>query len=214
MSALRFEVLGFPVTVQPGFGMLLGIYLLFSLQAKEPLWSFASFGTVVFLSILLHELGHAVVARRFGMHVGGIYIHGFGGHVTHSRGPAREQLFVSLAGPGAGLLAGIPLLLLWWNVELPLVADTVVRHAVWVNVVWSLFNLFPMLPLDGGKALGSALELLMGPLKGWLVATTVGVICGVLLAVVGYYIGAVFLMMIGGYCGYTSYQARMSLRAA
>lgn len=215
MSDLRFQVLGFPVTVQPAFAILLGIYLLFGIQRQDPLWSIASFSAVVFVSILIHELGHALVGRRFGLRVRGIFIHGIGGHVeilgnrTH-----RQQLLVSLAGPGAGLLLGLPLLALAFLVDLGPVAGVVLNQAIFVNVIWSIFNLFPMLPLDGGTVLGSGLSIVLGPARGWLVATTLGVVCGAALAAYGLYTDWIFLMLIGGYGVYYSYQARMSLRTA
>lgn len=215
MSEIRFQVLGFPVTVQPAFAILLGVYLLFMLQAQQPLWTIATFGAVVFVSILVHELGHAIVARRFGLRVGGIYIHGFGGHVT-TRGErtARQQLLVSLAGPGAGLLLGVPLLAVASSVDVGPVASVVLDQAIFVNIVWSLFNLLPMIPLDGGTVLVSLLTMFLGPVRGAVIATTVGVACGAALAAFGLYVDAIFLMFFGGYCAWHSYQARMSLRAA
>lgn len=214
MNDIRFQVLGFPVTVQPAFGLLLGIYLLFGLQAQQPLWSIASFGAVVFGSILLHELGHALMARRHGVPVGGIFIHGFGGHVTHGRAPAREQLLVSLAGPGAGLALGLPVLGLYLTTDLPPMAHTILWQLVFVNVFWSLFNLFPMLPLDGGQALGSLLSMTLGPERGWNVTTGLGMALGAAIAFFGFYSDWIFMMLIGGYCAWTSYQARLRLRVA
>lgn len=214
LNDFRFQVLGFPVTVQPGFAILVGIYMLFGLQAQRPLWTSLSFAAVVFVSILVHELGHAVTARRLGLRVGGIFIHGFGGHVTHSRGPAARQLLVSLAGPGAGLLLGIPLLIGTLVLDPHGSARIVLEQAVFVNVVWSLFNLLPMLPLDGGNALGSLLEVLVGPARGWNVATTVGVVCGAAIALLALSWGQTFIMFLGGYCAWHSLQVRRAWLAA
>lgn len=214
MNDFRFQAFGFPVTVQPGFAVLIGVYMLFGLQAQRPLWTSLSFAAVVFASILVHELGHAVTARRLGMRVGGIYIHGLGGHVTHSRGPASRQLLVSLAGPGAGLLLGLPLLLVGIFADPGPVAQVVLQQAIFVNVFWSLFNLLPMLPLDGGTALGSLLEVLLGPARGWSLATAAGVACGAGIALLSLSWGETFLVFLGGYCAWHSLQVRRALVAA
>lgn len=214
MNDFRFQVLGFPVTVQPGFAIVVGIYMLFGLQAQRPLWTSLSFGAIVFASILVHELGHALVARRFGLRVGGIFIHGFGGHVTHSRGPASRQLLVSLAGPGAGLLVGLPLVAVAALADPGPTAWVLLQQAIFVNVAWSLFNLLPMLPLDGGTAFGSLLEVLVGPARGWNVATATGVACGAAIALISLSWGETFLMFLGGYCAWHSLQVRNALRAA
>lgn len=214
MNDFRFQALGFPVTVQPGFAILIGVYMLFGLQAQRPLWASLSFAAVVFVSILVHELGHAVTARRFGMRVGGIYIHGLGGHVTHSRGPASRQLLVSLAGPAAGLALGVPLLLVAAVMDPGPVARVVLQQAIFVNVFWSLFNLLPMLPLDGGNALGSLLEVLVGRARGWNIATAAGVATGAAIALLSLSWGETFLMFLGGYCAWHSLQVRRALVTA
>lgn len=214
VNDVRFQVFGFPVTVQPAFGLLLAVYLLVGLQAQRSIASIAAFGAIVFVSILVHELGHAFVARRLGMRVGGIFIHGFGGHVTHSGGQAHHRLAVSLAGPGAGLSLGLPALAAACLGAWPAPLHSFLFDVIWVNVGWSLMNLLPMLPLDGGKAFGALLELWWGPARGWAVTASVGVAVGSGLLGLGLYLDETFLMLLGGFCAYHSYQARLSLRSA
>jgi Zn-dependent protease len=113
---------------------------------------------VVFISVLLHELGHALVARRFGLSPQ-ITLYSMGGLTSWSEVteiPPLKHVAISLAGPAAGfllggvlLLAGPPLL-----TAVPSELLTVAyQDLLWVNIGWGVFNLFPILPLDGGHVL-------------------------------------------------------------
>lgn len=110
---IHFNVAGFPVRVSPWFW---AVSLLLGLRSfdGEPVGSLLSVG-VVFVSILVHELGHAVMQRRYGGYPR-IVLHGFGGLAMCGdcdRSP-RRQILISFAGPLAGfLLAAIALGVLW-----------------------------------------------------------------------------------------------------
>jgi len=211
LNSLRFQLFGFPVTVQPAFLGLLAIYLLFSLQARQPLYALASFSVVVFISILVHELGHALVARRFALNVDGIWLHGMGGHVRHGRGTAGQSLAISLAGPGAGLALGLSVWALAPLLPPSPIVDTVVGDLLWVNIGWSVFNLLPMMPLDGGHALRSALSLRWPHVTATRWAASVGLIIGGGIAVLGWRYGMIFVLFIGGLSAYQNYQVLQSL---
>ncbi|HAN97910.1 MAG TPA: hypothetical protein DCQ98_10980 [Planctomycetaceae bacterium] len=120
---LRFQVLGFPVRVQPMFWLTA---VIFSGAARGGDLAFVLVGiTVFFISILVHELGHALMMARFGQRAY-IVLHGFGGYAapdsgfgswnggsSRARSP-REQILISAAGPAAGFaLALVGLLLLY-----------------------------------------------------------------------------------------------------
>ena len=205
MQELQFRLFGFSVRVLPGFGLLCGVYLLFGLQGREPLWSIGSFIAIVFVSIVVHELGHAVTARRLGLRVGWIRLHTVGGDVTHDPGRPWQNLAVSLGGPGAGLLLGG----LVWGCSLFLPAnvylDRVVSQLLWVNVVWSLFNLLPMCPLDGGNALGHGLSVFRVKLA-WPITWVVSAGCGVIIAGLGFHFAMLFVGFIGAYVAFTNAQ--------
>jgi membrane-associated protease RseP (regulator of RpoE activity) len=113
-----------------------------------------SWVVVVLVSILVHELGHAVTGQAFGERVR-IVLHAFGG-LTFRSGKftsATEDIVVSLAGSVTQiLLLGLPALLI-------LRADaiqsptwyTIVSDVAWVSLGWGIINLLPILPLDGGN---------------------------------------------------------------
>src|SRR5689334_12648737 len=105
----KFRAFGIPVAVE-GWFWLATVFLGGGLQAHSPeAWAGVAVWTaVVLVSILVHELGHALVGRRFGASPS-IRLHAFGG-VTFLPGPhltRAQNTFVSAAGPLAGLLLGI-----------------------------------------------------------------------------------------------------------
>ncbi len=157
MEKIGFRVMGFDVEVRPGFLVLAGLHLLFGLQHREPAWSIASFIAVMFVSILVHELGHATMARRLRIPVYEVVLWGLGGYVRHAPSTPRNNLLVSLAGPGIELAMGLPVLALYLSVDLPDPVRTVAWHWCWINVGWAVINLLPMFPLDGGNALSAYL---------------------------------------------------------
>jgi Zn-dependent protease len=120
---------------------------------------------MVFLaSILLHELGHAVQARREGVPVGGITLWVFGG-VAELRGDlpsAGAELRIAAAGPAVSLVLGLVCLGAALALPLPAGVDGVVFWIGQINLTLLVFNLIPALPLDGGRMLRALLWLRRG----------------------------------------------------
>ena len=112
-----------------------------------------------FLSVLLHELGHALQARREGLEIERITLWLFGG-VAKFRGmfpSAGAEFRIAIAGPLVTLLVGAACLLATALLDLPASVDGVVAWLGYINLVLLAFNLLPALPLDGGRVLRSAL---------------------------------------------------------
>lgn len=112
-----------------------------------------------FLSLLLHELGHAVVARREGMEIEGITLWLFGG-VARFRGmfPGPGAEFrIAVAGPFVTLLIGVACVLIAALTSFSSAVDGVAAWLGYINLVLLGFNLLPALPLDGGRVLRAAL---------------------------------------------------------
>ncbi len=171
---LRFRVLGVPVRVHPMFWFMA---LLLS-GLGEPL-GVAIWVVAVFVSIVVHELGHCAAFRWYGMQ-SHVVLHGFGGlAIPHGRvrggrpsGGTWSGVCISFAGPGAGfvfaalLLGGMWLAGLrpavWLSRESLLAfgfddsrlderAAILLYDLLFVNIWWGLFNLLPIYPLDGGQ---------------------------------------------------------------
>lgn len=136
----------------------------------------AAFILLLFAAIALHELGHAVVARRFGIRTQDITLLPIGGIARMERMPEkpREEMLVAVAGPVvnmvlAALLVGLAAI---WPVR-PAPAfflEELARANYWL----AAFNLLPVFPLDGGRILRAALSLEYGHLRATEIATLVG----------------------------------------
>jgi Zn-dependent protease len=158
---LRLRVFGFPVHIDLSFVLIMGLIGWLS-QANTPvlmgLWL-----VVATLAILVHELGHAVVARTTGARPA-IALTGFGGLTTYA--PPRplsraRSLAIAVAGPAAGLAVAFVL----WFVDGAVAPEPyttvwhLLRFGIFTTFWWSVLNLVPVLPLDGGQAMR---ELLPG----------------------------------------------------
>jgi Zn-dependent protease/predicted transcriptional regulator len=112
----------------------------------------------LFTCIVLHELGHALVARRVGIKMKGITLFIFGGVAEMSEDPrsARAEFLMAVAGP----VVSVALALLLWGLAhagWPEPVTAVVAYLAAVNVILVAFNLLPAFPLDGGRILRAAL---------------------------------------------------------
>lgn len=112
---------------------------------------------LLFASILLHELGHAVIARRHGVEIEEIDLWLLGGVARMSGYPeqAKDELRFALAGPGVTLLivAAFGAIALALPASAPAAVEAVVVYQVFVNATILVFNLLPAFPLDGGRAM-------------------------------------------------------------
>lgn len=151
MELRLFDVADIPVRVSIWYGLL----LLYWFRGGEDVKGTLIWVIVVTLSILVHELGHALVARHYRLRPS-ILLHGLGGLCNHDRAERdRHDVFIIAAGPGAGLLLG---LVTWIVSELAPVSlqlnpwfGSIVAMSLYVNIGWSVVNLLPIWPLDGGQ---------------------------------------------------------------
>jgi Zn-dependent protease/CBS domain-containing protein len=149
-----------------------------------------------FLSLLLHELGHALQARRDGVEIEGINLWLFGG-VAQFKGDfpsAGAEFRIAIAGPLVSLALGVLFVLVAAFAGLPNAVDGVVAWLGFTNLILLAFNLLPALPLDGGRVFRSALWYFRGDLR-WAtwVASAVGRAFGFLLIGLG-----VFMLIVQG----------------
>jgi Zn-dependent protease/CBS domain-containing protein len=123
---------------------------------------------VFFVSLLLHELGHAFEARREGMEIDGITLWLFGG-VAKFKGmfpSAGAEFRIAVAGPLVSLVIGLVFLAVAVVAGAPQEVDGVAAWLGYINLTLLVFNLLPALPLDGGRVLRSALWQARGDF-GW-----------------------------------------------
>lgn len=134
-------------------------------------------GVILFGSVLLHELGHALVARRFGLATAGIHLHLLGGVAMMSTVPRkpRHELWIAAAGPAVSLALGLGFGLCAWvaGAELPWSRPSAVdllAYAAALNGAMAIFNLIPALPMDGGRVLRALLSPGWGPVRATRIA--------------------------------------------
>lgn len=201
---LRFKLFSIPVRVHPLF-WLMGLFFggLSGNLLSAIIWTL-----VVFVSILVHELGHALTMQFFGQPARVVLYLGGGLAIPDSWGngsalTTNEQIVMLLAGPGAGfLLAGLTLGgvllmggsvgfgLLYGFVPFPVVdvpnwiIGSIVGSLLWVNIFWGFINLVPAFPLDGGQV-ARYLWLKADRYDGVRKSLKLSVVTGVIMAVIG-----------------------------
>lgn len=203
---LRFRLGSIPVQVHASF-LLMGVMLGFR-DLNDPL-RFLSWNLIVFASILVHELGHALAFRRFG-HTPRIELYALGGLTYGTPGtettPGRE-LIIALAGPLAGFGVGGLAWALYTaaGASVPPFGDQLLRDILWVNVGWGLLNLLPLYPLDGGQALSAGLRAL-APVRGERVALMISIAVAIGAAWVAISARWLWPGFIAGWSGVISFQ--------
>jgi len=148
-----FTLRGVPVRASMWFLLLIGYYAFALRSGGLPV--ILAFVLAITVSVLIHEFGHAMVARHFKLSPQ-VVLHGWGGLCIHERAQRdRDDALIIIAGPAAGLLfAGIvaatQALLPSETLRNPFVGN--LMYFLWIiNFWWSLVNLLPLFPLDGGQ---------------------------------------------------------------
>jgi Zn-dependent protease len=158
----------------------------------------------LFVSVLLHELGHALVARGHGTVTSEIVLYPFGGVARlKGLGAPKQELATSLAGPAVNVLIAVALFIglrLTGNWVPPerLTPENLnlVARLMAANIALAVFNLLPAFPMDGGRVLRSLLARRLGMVRGTVVAASIGQALAILFGLAGLIIGNFILMFI------------------
>ena len=182
----------------------------------------------LFLCVLLHEFGHALAARRYGIATQDITLLPIGGVARLERMPEKpaQELVVALAGPlvnvviAAGLFLGLQLSGQWQSsLTLSATGGSLVERLMVVNVFLVLFNLLPAFPMDGGRVLRALLALRMNYVRATRVAAAIGQGMAVLFGLWGLFYNPMLLLIavfvwIGAAQEAAAVQMKSSLRDA
>jgi len=178
---LQFRCCGIPVRVTPWFwlmGVLMGRgYLEDGRPELLIVWVLC-----LFVSILVHEMGHALLASAFGWPPSVILYH-FGGLAMfqpHYGYTAGRSIAVSFAGPGAGFLLygavyAVDFLLIQTRTDPGEIGVHALYQLEWINLWWGLVNLLPVLPLDGGRICQEICQSAR-PRNGFEIAAMIGMV--------------------------------------
>jgi stage IV sporulation protein FB len=157
---IRFSLFGIPVEVQPFFWITLVILGgANGADTSSEIFRILLFVIAGFISILVHELGHALTARSFGA-FSRITLQAFGGYAAYSgvRLNRWQSFLVTAAGPAIQIILGLVVLLVFPHTT-EFSRDG--RYFLWIlmfiSFFWAILNLLPVLPLDGGQMLNAAL---------------------------------------------------------
>lgn len=171
------SLLGIPVLVNPSWFLLFGITTWFLATQFYPnaleeagRWTHYAMAIasvlVFFVSIVLHELGHSVVAKAYKIPVKSITLFVFGGVAQITREAARpmHELLMALAGPLTSIALGGVFVAAWWvlGAEAHRPVDYVLVWLAIMNVILGVFNLLPAFPMDGGRVFRAAIWLVTG----------------------------------------------------
>jgi stage IV sporulation protein FB len=218
---LHFRIFGIPVRVHPLFWVVALLLGMGGRQA-EPLETLI-WVAVVFVSILVHELGHAAMQRYYGGNPW-ITLYSFGGLASCSdcRRTPGAQILILLAGPLAGFfLAGFVISVLvalqrfngfeldWVPVRWDYfgsMADIAVFYLLFVNIAWGALNLLPIYPLDGGQ-IARELFTLGNPRSGIVQSLQLSAGAAALVAVYALLNTRIFMCIMFGILAYESFKA-------
>lgn len=173
------RVMGIPIRLHLTFLLIIGWLL--SLAGRNPTMAWVGLG--LFACVLLHELGHSVVARKFGVEVVDITLLPIGGLARMAAAPKEplQEMLIAAAGPAVNFVL-FPLFLLahgysghptpsgdlWAAPGAPLL------KLAWMNLTLGLFNLLPAFPMDGGRILRAALAMRMSYVRATVAASGLG----------------------------------------
>jgi len=206
---------GIPVKVHWTFSLLFLILLSvgwYSGAGSLALLSYALFIILMFVCVILHEYGHALTARKYGVKTLDIIISPIGGIARLQKLPEkpRHELIIAIAGPlvnlGIALILFLFVYIFFSDVPFSDPEDTFeviatphgfIALLIYINCILFVFNLVPAFPMDGGRILRAFLSMRFGKVAGTRYASIVGRILATLFVVFGLFAQAITLVFIG-----------------
>ncbi len=177
---------GIDVYVHATFVLLIG-WVGYNYWLDYRKWSMVFIGILfilaLFVCVVLHEYGHALTARKYGIKTRDITLYPIGGVARLERMPDRpiEELWVALAGPAVNLvIAGILIAYLFLTnslspiTSLGLAQGSFIERLMALNIYLALFNLIPAFPMDGGRVLRALLALKLDYVQATQIAANIG----------------------------------------
>lgn len=196
------SVAGIPIRLHFTFLLFLA-WLVFAASSRG-LRTLAILIPLVFLCVLLHELGHALAAKRYGIATKDITLYPFGGlAMLQGRPKPAQEVWIAFAGPLVNIVlaALFAVGLLFEAQTLPrfsfILSEGTLSEGLFLsNLSLALFNLIPAFPMDGGRILRAVLALNMPPARATRIAAGIGQFLAIVLGFVGLATGHIVLMLI------------------
>ena len=165
---------------------------------------------VIFISILFHELAHAATIGLFGFGSSHIVLGGMGGvTINERRAKPWQDMLISAAGPLSSFLLAFICLQIAYRV--PAAQTDPMLHAflplmVWAGFVWGIFNLLPVPPLDGGKALRNLLRTFLREGLAFTISIWIAFVVGAAAIIYGIVSKDYFIALIFGWFTFNNFQ--------
>jgi Zn-dependent protease len=160
----------------------------------------------LFSSVLLHELAHSYLAKRYGAHIASITLLLFGGVASMEIPKKPEQeAKIAFAGPLTSIIIGFVCLFTYSYIISPnsALSQNPIYLIIWIigsmNLALGIFNLLPAFPMDGGRILRSFFARKMSYVKATHIAASIGKFVAILMAIYGIYIGDFWFPLIALY---------------
>lgn len=199
------RILGIPTRIHASFALVL-LWIGFSTWSAAHSGAAVLFGLgfvlAVFACVLLHEFGHALVARHFGIETRRITLLPVGGVAELERSPddPRAELWIAAAGPAVNFaLAGALGLFSSALGGASGLASVVLSGLVWANLMLGLFNLVPAFPMDGGRVFRALASKRLGQLRATQLAAKLGRLLAVGFGIWGLFEGNPVLVLVAAF---------------
>jgi Zn-dependent protease len=202
-----------PVKIHWSFGILLLFVVYTAFTNGFKLWQsigFIVYFLLLFLCVVLHEYGHALTARKFGVETRDILLSPIGGVARLESIPDKplQEFYIALAGPLVNIIIAITVGLVLFLITGQVFPDDFtsfrfdepaefVGYIVFMNLALFMFNLIPAFPMDGGRVLRSLLAAKMGKVKATMIAMRIGRILAIGFIVFGIFNSQLILSLIG-----------------
>ncbi|MBK8052097.1 MAG: site-2 protease family protein [Saprospiraceae bacterium] len=201
-----------PVKIHWSFGILLLFVIFTALTNGYKMWQsigFILYFLLLFVCVVLHEYGHALTARKFGVVTRDILLSPIGGVARLESIPEKplHEFYIALAGPFVNvviaLIIGVVLAISTGqifpdlnNLRFDIPAEFA-RYILFMNLALFMFNLIPAFPMDGGRVLRSLLAVKLGKNKATFIAMRIGRIIAIGFIVFGILYSQLILSLIG-----------------
>lgn len=218
------RVKGIPIQIHWSFCLILlwSAYLGYKIGGWNQIAFSVLFTVLLFVCVLLHELGHALTAGKFGIFTQSITLLPIGGVAALKRIPERplEEFLITLAGPMVNVcLAGVLYLIFGWpDEEISTALLWSPEHfghmLLYTNIIMAVFNMLPAFPMDGGRLLRAFLAVWLSYQKATAIASLIGRVIAIAMVVAGLFLNP-FLSLIGlmVYAGATTENHWVTIRS-